>query len=156
MIRPNAPLIEATAELLEGWCGPVVWDDEPATHVPSTEGGGRSGLVGSPCDEWTTLSFHGDRMFLLDLRRPEVRYRWGEVRWGSPDVCVDAPGYPHARLLAGSDIAAAAGERDAFYANDRGCLHAPALATLPDTDTLAWACWHVEQAIRAGEGRDAD
>ena len=130
MTRPDAPMIPATAELLEGWCGPVVHDGDTCAH-----------LLG--------YSLHPDgadgmdlRHILLDLRRSEVQDRVARVWWGAPG--------PALRLSKDGPVLCVMRENGPVIvarSSGRGLtteLYVPALADMPDP---AWALWEGWRAM---------
>lgn len=134
--RPDAPLIPATADLLWDWCGPVV-DMDDGDHF----GWRHDPALGA---EFADVAHEAAGVW-LDLRRPEVQDRVARVWWGASGAVVVSNRDGACALGCGG-----AGRACAAFVP--GMLYIPALASLPDTDTLAWALWECWRAMEVDRG----
>ena len=163
--RPTAPLIEATAKLLGDETLPVCASWSDGTHE---EGVWHDGEFWTPSTHphWENPINYDSVSLQLDLRCREARAQWSrlgasgvqlfrfwdalEEQYATAFITLSPKGVTQAHALSGRGVPGLVW----ITADPASCLHVPALATLPDTDTLAWACWHIEQAIRAKEALD--
>ena len=162
--RPDAPLIPATAELLAKgeehrgvratWEGPALLDWGPGRAVRHTRVLVACMAHNNPGCVSVVNRASGERLdvapslLLLDLRRPEVQDRVSRVWWGASGV----------ELKRFTDGAALCLYTRGAVADSvaRQCTstvrHVPALDSLPDTDTLAWALWECWRAMEVARG----